>query len=178
MGKNPFRDPKNRPEISKGQWVTPRRGKNCYAKWRHGEFREVLRVDYDCTNDPYGSWVLVIHNPLKIGYKRNPDYECSKYNPANFMTREEYEMINHVCPLGTTEAPKTSEAPKYYLVHREEPGLSTIVGGPYDHKQQAIDAFQNSSWAIKTGDEWQILKSVMKMEILEPRPPIRVTEFR
>lgn len=183
--KNPFRSKSCPPPFIKGDMVTPCVGKRSYGKWRHGEFREVLDVYWDDTNDPYGSWVLVIWNPLKancVPFKQ----QCSKYNPANF-TRESYlpppvdQLINCRCVIKEKE-PMTlaatyigvrvtspddyasSEAPKYEVITKPFPNLAEV--------QQVIEADLNA------GEEVIIFRAVMKLEGLPPRPPIRRTEFR
>lgn len=184
MGQNPFRHFGSPPPFKRGDLVTPKRGKNFYAKWRHGEFRPVLEVKWDETDNTYGSWVLVLFNPLKataVG-------ATSKYNPANFTT-ESYIMP---APLGHRQPTSEElgnyhqhlvgrETAKYFLAMVQGPELKDlgIVSGPFDTREQAHASFESIPINnTDSGNVWHILKSVMKFEVLEPKPPIRVTEFR
>ena len=182
MSKNPFRDPRTKPPFVKGDLVTPKRGKHCYAKWRHGEFREILDVSYECTNDPYGSWVLVIFNPLKAEYtdsRRN-----SKYNPANF-TKEAYIMPS---PLGYSDhancrcklvEKQPTETAQYLGMRVEQNPNGSISFNPITSFSALPNVVENEiTGQIEEGEEYIIVKTFKRIKAMPPKPPIQITECR
>lgn len=175
--KNPFRNKNCPPPFIKGEFVTPLVKTRYYGKWRHGEFREILDVYWDDTNDPYGSWVLVIFNPLKANMT-GLKHQCSKYNPANF-TKENYLMPaptsnNDFCLRPVVEKtryfairevfdPSVDELPRYEVV---------AMQGTHEEIQHVVEKDLNA------GEVVYITKATVKLEALPPRPPIRRTELR
>lgn len=185
--KNPFRSRNCPPPFVKGDLVTPCVGKRSYGKWRHGEFREILDVHWDDTNDPYGSWVLVIWNPLKAKMAKF-EYQCSKYNPANF-TRESYlpppvdQLINCRCVIKENtdmQQPTPVEHAKYlaFSIKRTTPDVPPDFIPYHQTSTNLAELQQKIEAEIGEGDEVLIVKTVMRIEGLPPRPPIRRTEFR
>lgn len=187
--KNPFRNRNQPPPFRRGEFVTPCVGKRSYGKWRHGEFREIHDVIYDDTNDPYGSWVLVIWNPLK---SKMPVFlhQCSKYNPANF-TKELYlppsvDHLNCRCfikekePMDQARYISSVETALYLAFSVKRAGPDTAPDFiPFHQTSTTLSDLQKAIEAeIGEGDEVLIVKTVMKIEGLPPRPPIRRTEFR
>lgn len=172
--KNPFKDPKLKPPFVKGDFVTPKVGKHCYAKWRHGEFREVLDVIYDCSNDPYGSWILVIFNPLKA--RCTGDYSNSKYNPNNF-TKENYSMSQSDFIKG--EPSRCTETSQFLGIRVKQNPNGSVSYNPITSFSPFPNVVENEILGrIEEGDEYIIVKTVKRIKALPPKPPLQITECR
>lgn len=154
--------------------VTPN-GNYPYPGWPQGEYRRVLEVRLE----PYEGrfWVLVV---LKPGASM-----VSSYNPHNFEKQECAEMAY--------------EKTKFFAMKMNPgqlPGNATdlglrlypvMVGSLSDiHSDAMTTPLRDSRHEVRVdvtkliaeGDRWLVVQTVCLIEGEEPRPPIRVTEYK
>jgi hypothetical protein len=153
-----------KPPFETGDMITPndRYGYGGNHKWPAGEYRRVQNVVYHETSN---HWTLRIWNPSMARY--------SEYNPHNFK-KQEADMA----PYEKTKffAAKICDG----VIEAQIDGECSREGGPLntqfrDHKSAVI---ADVSKIIKQEEQWVILQTVALIEGEEPRPPIRVTEYR
>lgn len=138
--------------------------------WPRGEYREVHSVELDYEEK---FWTIQIWNPHLRQY--------SRYNPRNFEKRDNTEMAY--------------EATRYFAV-KLSPGdqqdgqplsLAPITPGVGDmHSSADTTPLRKTRHEVKVdvqkivqeGDRWLVVQTVCLIEGEEPRPPIRVTEYK
>lgn len=147
---------KGRPHFDPGDLVTPN-GKFNYTgnhAWASGEYRRVLFVSY---NESGGYWELGVFNPNMN--------TVSRYNPANF----------------TKDSEMAYERTKYFAVKLNHPedGLSYLFSGDETQARDTRHEVQvDVGKIIKHGDRWLVCQTIMMIEGEEPRPPMRITEYK
>ena len=171
--KNPYRDRKRPPPFRAGDLVTPCQRSRSYPKWKHGEFRKVEQVVWDETNDPYGHWVLLIHNPMKANQYGFLN-QCSKYNPANF-TKESSMPLHpeNAYDTLTQELFQTSHLIVKLSNNSEETFLE--LASDFISTERSLDHIRKVG---KEGDVFYILKAVKRIEILPPTPPLKIVDLK
>lgn len=146
---------KGRPPFNAGDYIVPN-GVYDYGgnhKWPHDDAREVLFVSL---NQSGGFWELGVFNPNMN--------TVSRYNPANFK-QENAEMAAY-------------ERVKFTAVRLNEDGHidpTFVYNAWHDSKHEARVEVAK---IIEHGERIVVVQTVMLIEGEEPRPPIRVTEYK
>lgn len=173
-----YNTPENPPPFRKGDWVVPSKARTKYPGWHPAVPRQIAEVVWD-GDERYGRWSYRIFNPQK-----NSQYMdgYSHYNPDNF------ELASNKL-LGTT--PMTQKAQFFAIRLQEEQTTgdgsleitdvrNTDAGAIhttplYDTKQDVVELVRSR---ILHGERWMVLQTVCLLEGEEPRPPVRITEYR
>jgi hypothetical protein len=150
---------KGPPPIRAGDWISPSPSRYNYSgaqhRWPSGEWRKVHAVEID----ENGYYVLVVWNPVKGDF--------SRYTPYNFVEQENRKMAGY-------------ERTKYIGARATEDG-DIAYGGDREYTQWRNSQHEvrvDIAKVIGAGDKWLVLQTVCLIEGEEPRPPIRVTEYR
>lgn len=145
-----------RPPFDPNDWITPN-GNYGYSgnhEWPKGEARQVLAV---AINESGGYWELAVWNPNMKA--------VSRYNPGNFKT------------ITKQEAPMAAyERTKYFASRIDENGA--ILGAHTSFTDTKSETIHNVKSMIGEGQRWLVLQTVCLVEGEEPRPPIRITEYK
>lgn len=135
-----------------------------YPGWAHGEQRVIIEVEYSEFED---RWALAISNP------QSP-YGVSKYNPRNFTK----DTVNMAYERTKFFAAKITNGD---LIDAQLDGeMSNDVGDPLNTpmRDSKYQVQQDVAKIIKHGEKWLVLQTVAMIEGEEPRPPIRITEYK
>lgn len=160
-GTSYWRHKDGHPPFNAGDTVTLN-GNYKYPGWGVGEARTVIAVNYSENED---RWTLAIANP------QSP-FGVSNYNPHNFMKGPAtmYERIKYF-------AAKIVDGDMLEIqINGETSRNGDIMNTEMrDSKHQVqVDVAE----VIKHGDKWLVLQTVAMIEGEEPRPPIRITEYK
>lgn len=144
------------PPFEVGDRITPKPHgysyDNAQHQWPHGEYRTVKAITTDEDNRYY---TLTVWNPVA---GRN-----SNYTPHNFQKQD-------------TEIMAPYERKKYLGIQVDDKGDAT--GEHTQWRDSRHEVRVDVANRINPGDRWIVLETVCMIEGEEPRPPIRVTEYR
>lgn len=151
---------KGHPPFEAGDRITPKSGgysyDNAQHRWPHGEYRTVKAV----TTDEDGKfYTLTVWNPVA---GRNSNYTPNNFEKQDTKTMAPYERTKYI-------------------------GVKATDDGDIPYKEDCeFTEWRNSQHEVRcdiaktigAGDKWLVLQTVCLIEGEEPRPPIRVTEYR
>jgi len=162
MGRPPFED---------GDLITPKRNSYRYPDWPHGEYRPIIRVTLDSYDG--SRWTLAVLRP-----GRN---SVSFYNPHNFEKKDAemaaYEKTKYFAMKLSDGIQETNHGLRLDT-HTIGPGdmaLTEYTTPLRDHRTQVQGDVKAR---IAEGDRWLVVQTVCLIEGEEPRPPIRITEYK